>query len=101
MKKTALGVIAFLALLLSSAQAWEIRSNCYGSWYYGASSCRIVGIEDQPIVRDYAQEAEDRRIKQAGIQKWEEFCKPVRRYDNLGMARLIYARPGCEFGRNE
>jgi hypothetical protein len=101
MKKTALGVIAFLALSLSSAQAWEIRSNCYGSWYFQSGSCRIVGIEDQPIIRDYAQEAEDRRVKLEGIKKWETFCKPVRTYDNLGMVRLIYARQGCEFGRNE
>lgn len=101
MKKTALGVIAFLALMLSSAQAWEIRSNCSGSRYFGSGSCRIVGIEDQPIIRDYAQEAEDRRIKQEGIKRWESFCKPVRTYDDLGMVRLVYARQGCEFGRNE
>ena len=101
MKKTSLGVIAFLALLSGSAQAWEIRSNCAGSWYYGSSSCRIVGIEDQPIVRDFAQEAEDRRIRQEGIKKWESFCKPVRRYDRLGMVRLVYERQGCEFGRSE
>jgi hypothetical protein len=101
MKKTALGVIAFLALMLSSAQAWEIRSNCIGSRYFGSGSCRVVGIDDLPLVRDWAQEAEDRRIKEAGIRKWEAFCKPTRTYDSLGMVRLVYARQGCEFGRSE
>ena len=99
--KTIIYVIASLALMVGSAQAWEIRTSCSTSWYFGSGSCRTI-IEDRPVIqRDYAQEAEDLRIKQAGIRKWEAFCKPVRTYDDLGMVRLVYARQGCAFGRNE
>ena len=52
-------------------------------------------------IRDEAQEAEDYRARQENIKKWEAFCKPTRTYDNFGMVRLVYARNGCEFGRNE
>lgn len=100
--KTIIYVIASLSLMVGSAQAWEIRTTCSSSWYFGSGSCRTIGIEDRPASpRDYAQEAEDFRVKQAGIQKWETFCKPVRTYDDLGVARLVYAKPGCEFGRND
>jgi hypothetical protein len=100
--KTITYVIASLALMVGSAQAWEIRTTCSGSWYFGSVSCREVGIPNQaPVARDYAQEAEDLRVKQAGIKKWETYCKPVRTYDDLGVVRLSYARQGCEFGRNE
>ncbi len=100
--KTITYVIASLAMMVGSAQAWEIRSNCSTSWYFGSGSCRIIGTEDRPVApRDYAQEAEDLRVKQAGIKKWETYCKPVRNYDDLGVVRLSYARQGCEFGRIE
>ena len=100
--KTITYVIASLALMVGSAHAWEIRTTCSGSWYYGTVSCREVGTRDlPPATRDYAQEAEDLRVKQAGIKKWETYCKPVRNYDDLGVVRLTYARQGCEFGRSE
>src|SRR5215218_242092 len=100
--KTITYFIASLALMVGSAQAWEIRTSCSTSWYFGSGSCRTIGIPDQtPLARDYAQEAEDYRIKQAGIKKWEAYCKPVRTYDDLGVVRLVYARQGCAFGRNE
>jgi hypothetical protein len=92
-------VIAMLALVASSsAEAWEIRTNCTYSRFFG-TSCRAVGIDDQE--RDYAQEAADYRAKQERDKKWEAFCQPTRTYDNLGVVRLVYARPGCEFGRTE
>jgi hypothetical protein len=99
--KTIVNVIAALGLLSSSAQAWEVRTNCAHSRFYGTTSCRTVGIEDQPQIRDEAQEAEDYKAKQETIKKWEAFCKPTRTYDNLGVTRLVYARSGCEFGRTE
>jgi hypothetical protein len=99
--KTTVYVIATLALLSSSAQAWEVRTSCAHSRFYGTTSCRTVGIEDQPQIRDEAREAEDYRAKQESIKKWEAFCKPTRTYDNFGVVRLVYARSGCEFGRSE
>jgi hypothetical protein len=91
-------MIAMLALASSSAEAWEIRTNCTYSRFFG-TTCREVGI-DSPE-RDYAQEAADHRAKQERDKKWEAFCQPTRTYDNLGVVRLVYARPGCEFGRTE
>ena len=91
-------VIAMFALASSSAEAWEIRTNCTQSRFFG-KSCRTVGIEDQE--RDYAQEAADHRVKQERDKKWEAFCKPERTYDDLGVVRLVYTRSGCEFGRSE
>ena len=93
--------IVALTLMSSAAQAWEVRTSCAHSRYYGSTSCRTVGIEDQPQTRDTAQEAEDLKMKQEGIKKWEAFCKPTRRQDELGVVRLAYARSGCEFGVSE
>ena len=93
--------IVALTLMSSAAQAWEVRTSCAQSRYYGSTSCRTVGIEDQPQTHDTAQEAEDLKLKQEGIKKWEAFCKPTRTHDELGMVRLVYARNGCEFGRTE
>ena len=94
-------VVAGLMLMLSSAQAWELRTSCAYSRFYGSSSCRTVGVEDQLQTRDHTQEAEDHKARQESIKQWEAFCKPTRTYDGLGMVRLVYARNGCEFGRNE
>ena len=93
--------IVALTLMSSAAQAWEVRTSCAHSRYYGSTSCRTVGIEDQPQTRDTAQEAEDLKMKQEGIRKWEAFCKPTGPRGELGMVRLVYARSGCEFGRTD
>jgi hypothetical protein len=94
-------VIAVVALMSSSAQAWEERTTCAHSRFYGTLSCRTVGIEDQRQARDPAQEAEDHKAKQEGIKKWEAFCQPTRTHDEFGVVRLAYARNGCEFGISE
>jgi len=89
---------AVLALMSSSAQAWDVNTTCTYSRFYG-SNCRTSVIADQP--RDFVKEAEDEAAKQERIKKWEEFCKPTRTYDSEGVVRLVYARKGCEFGRSE
>lgn len=33
--------------------------------------------------------------------RWEKFCRPIRRVDDLGVTRLSYAHDGCEFGRSQ
>jgi hypothetical protein len=90
--------IAMLTLASNSAEAWEIRTNCTYSQFFG-KSCRTVGIDDPE--RDPAQEAADLRARQERDRKCEAFCKPARTYDDLGVVRLVYARTGCEFGRTE
>jgi hypothetical protein len=99
--KSTIYVIVGLALMSNAAQAWEERTTCAYSRFYGSSSCRTVGVSDQLQTRDHAQEAEDHKARQASIKQWEAFCSPTRTYDHLGMVRLVYARKGCEFGRNE
>jgi len=91
-------MIAMLALTSSSAEAWEMTTQCTYSRFFG-KTCRTVGIDDQD--RDVAQEAADLRAKQELDKKWEAFCKPARTYDDLGVVRLVYAQSGCEFGRSE
>ncbi len=34
-------------------------------------------------------------------RKWMARCRPVVRHDQLGVARYVYAAPGCEYGRSE
>jgi hypothetical protein len=97
--KTIYAIVA-LALISTSAQAWEERTTCTYSKFFGRT-CRTVGIDDPMPKRDPAQEAEDLKLKQEGIRKWEAFCRPTRTHDELGVVRLVYARSGCEFGVNE
>jgi hypothetical protein len=102
MLRTTIYVIASLALLASSAQAWEIRESCAHSRFYGWSNCRTIGTPDlPPPSRDFAQEAEDNKARTERIKRWEDFCKPTRHYDEFGVVRLAYAQKGCEFGRGE
>lgn len=93
-------VIVALVLASQSAQAWEVRTNCSFSRFYGASSCRTVGT-DEPVARDYAQEAEDQKLRQERIRKWESFCKPASVQDKFGVARLVYAHENCDLGRSQ
>jgi hypothetical protein len=91
-----------LSLLIASqsAQAWEIRTSCSSSRIYGTASCRTVGADEQ-APRDYAQEAEDLKLKQERIRKWETFCKPASVQDKFGVARLVYAHENCDLGRSQ
>lgn len=92
------------AILMSSvsAQAWEVSSKCNYSRFYGTSSCRTVGIADQPRqVQNYADDEQEFKARQLRISKWEAFCRPVRTYDKEGVARLVYAHAGCDVGRSE
>jgi hypothetical protein len=95
-------VYVFVALIIASgtAQAWEVRTTCWSSRFYSTSSCRTVGI-DEPAPRDYAQEAEDLKLKQERIRKWESFCKPASVQDKFGVVRLVYAHENCDLGRSQ
>lgn len=90
--------IATLALVSTSAQAWEMVEKCTFSKFFGRT-CRTTYVQIEP--RNSAQELEDDKARRASIEKWEGFCRPVRNYDNLGVVRLSYAHKGCEFGRSE
>jgi len=90
--------IATLALLSTSAQAWQVVERCTHSKFFG-QMCTTSYLDDTP--RNEAQDQADERAKRASIEKWEAFCKPQRTYDSEGVVRLVYARKGCEFGRSE
>ena len=90
--------MAILALVSTSAQAWQVVERCTFSKFYGRV-CTTSYLDDPP--RNSAQEQEDERAKRASIEKWEAFCKPARTYDREGVVRLVYAKKGCEFGRSE
>jgi hypothetical protein len=90
--------IATLALLSTSAQAWQVVERCTHSKFNG-KVCTTSYLDDP--VRNAAQDQEDDRARRASIEKWEAFCKPTRSYDDTGVVRLQYARRGCEFGRSE
>jgi len=90
--------IAILAVLPTSAQAWQVVERCTHSKFFG-KLCTTSYLDDSP--RNPAQEQEDEKARRASIEKWEAFCKPKRTYDNEGVVRLVYARKGCEFGRSE
>jgi hypothetical protein len=90
--------IATLALLSSSAQAWQTVERCTYSKFNGRV-CTTSYLDDP--VRNAAQDQEDERARRASIEKWEAYCKPRRTYDDEGVVRLQYARKGCEFGRSE
>ena len=83
--------IATLALLSTSAQAWQIVERCTHSKFYGRV-CTTTYLDDP--VRNPAQEQEDEKARRASIEKWEAFCKPRRTYDDEGVVRLVYARRG-------
>ena len=91
-------VIATLALVSTSAQAWDLVETCTYSRFFGRN-CRTSYIESQP--RNLSQELEDEKARRASIEKWEAFCNPKRTYDNEGVIRLVYTQKGCEFGRSE
>jgi hypothetical protein len=90
--------IATLALLSTSAQAWQTVERCTYSQFNG-SVCTRSYLDDP--VRNPLQDQEDERARRASVEKWEAFCKPRRTYDEHGVVRLHYARQGCEFGRSE
>mgnify|MGYP006951236274 CR=1 FL=1 len=90
--------IAALALLSTSAQAWQTVERCTHSKFFG-SVCTTSYVDDP--VRNAAQDQEDEKARRASIEKWEAFCKPKRTYDAEGVVRLSYARTGCELGRSE
>lgn len=90
--------IVTLALLSTSAQAWQVVERCTHSQFFG-KMCTTSYLDDPP--RNAAQDQEDEKARRASIEKWETFCKPTRTYDREGVVRLVYARKGCEFGRSE
>ena len=90
--------IVTLALLSTSAQAWQVVERCTHSQFFG-KVCTTSYLDDPS--RNATQELEDEKVRRASIEKWEAFCKPTRTYDKEGVVRLVYARKGCELGRSE
>jgi hypothetical protein len=75
--------------------------NCKYSRFYGYDSCRTTWTEVPDPVRDPEQERLDAIARQKEDAKWEAFCKPTFKADELGVRRASYAYKGCDVGRSE
>lgn len=74
-------------------------TNCIGTWRdyncvsrWGPATDPYVRLVPQPL-----GEAEQARAI-ARDHRWLARCRPVIRHDIYGVARYLYAEPGCEFG---
>jgi len=96
-------MIAVLVVCASPAFAGSYVSTwgCKYSRYYGYNHCRETYTELPDPVRDPEQERLDAAARQKEDAKWEAFCKPTFKTDELGVRRASYAKHGCEFGRSE
>ena len=88
---------ALASLTLTSAHA-DMDIQCSSSSYGGQfhAGCHLGD--------GTGKQAADLRTPEeraAADHKWEEFCKPEKHTDNLGMTRMSYAHPGCDVGRSE
>lgn len=94
MKRSILTAVAALALIApASARDLTITYAPYFKFPPGASA-RIINVPP-PL-------SEAERNEQAELdRKWLAVCLPTRHVDDLGITRLAYAKPGCEFGRTE
>lgn len=97
MKRLVLAALAATALI-SPACAGGFNWQCYHSRF--ATNCSMVEI-GAPAPLSPAETAEREAARQAELEKWTKFCQPVGKTDDMGMVRLSYAHPGCEFGRSE
>lgn len=98
MKKFVLAALAVLSTTAAYAGDFDVSRHCTFSKFYGVN-CTTSYRE--PVQVDPVQARIDEEEKQKSIAKWEAFCKPQKQYDSEGVARLVYAAKGCEFGRSE
>lgn len=93
-------VAALTLLTLAPAQADNTRStscvgtrgssNCVTTWRRGVTDSYVRNLE--PLTEQEVAESRERE------QRWRERCRPLVERDHYGVARYVYARPGCEFG---
>lgn len=73
----------------------------------GGTTCRTStsipdGRPDRELTKaERADVARDNAERDARIEKWEAFCKPVGVVDAYGVTRLTYAHKNCDLGRSE
>lgn len=86
---------AFLVSFNATAPADVVTSTVCGK-YVGSYRCvtRSGVVENVPVEQRTQEEIEQFN------RDWEAFCQPQRTApDQYGVIRMIYAHPGCEFGR--
>ena len=98
---TALVVSVFTLLTICGAARAEGAGvgGCIGSWDTLNCVVRWGPIGD-PYVRQVPEAATDteRGIATEHERRWEQHCRPQIALDHYGVARYLYAAPGCEFG---
>jgi hypothetical protein len=96
--------------LASNAGAQNVTTTstttCKDNFYTGhtCTTNGTTGNASEPESPRQLSKAEERKYweeKEAGIRKWEAYCRPTRHIDNLGVTRLHYAHVGCDVGRSE
>jgi hypothetical protein len=89
-------------MMATPASADGVTStSCVGRWLWG--SCVTIsrrGISD-PHIRHVPQPTTEAEIAASHERErvWREHCQPQVRQDYFGVARYVYAAPGCEYGR--
>jgi hypothetical protein len=96
--KTTIAALALLASTVAAQADFDLKRSCTFSRFYGLN-CTTSYRE--PTQVDPVQARIDAEERERSIAKWEAFCKPTKQYDSEGVARLVYAAKGCEFGRSE
>ncbi len=85
----------------ASRESGVLSMSCVGPW--GLRNCVVHWREaprDPHVVhaQQWRNESE-MQAAEARDRQWQERCRPSIRYDRYGVARYVYARRGCEFGR--
>lgn len=105
----AIALNALMFIERASAQDTTVSTSC-GRNALGGYSCstssRTTPVRVPREWRDLskgeqAQLMADEVARDQRIAKWEAFCKPTARVDDLGVSRYSYAHKGCEYGRYE
>jgi hypothetical protein len=102
MKAICTAIVAIV--FVSSAWAGETSTTVCKPNPGGGSTCTTSSRDNLPAIPRQLSPAEARQLREdreASISKWEAYCKPTRRIDKEGIARLQYAHEGCEVGRSE
>ncbi len=103
---TPLGPLALVAGIILVAQPAHAQEMSIGGCIGSRLSINCVtrwGPATDPYIRLVPQpmEAAERARLRERDRRWAARCHPALRQDRYGVARYVYAMPGCEFGAGE
>jgi|SRR5687768_1347691 len=95
MKKLMLALALLASTPALADEGYTVHSNCYNGTH--TAGCRTTVA---PLPEPMTLTAEEAAEQEAEIVKWEEYCKPTKRQDELGVYRYEYAHKGCDLGKS-